>query len=59
MKQLWALFLRRVHTFEAVMGIIIKEGPYIYLKQLWALLLRMVHIFEAAMGIIIKGGPYI
>ena len=29
MKQLWALLLRRVHTFEAVMGIIIKEGPYI------------------------------
>ena len=29
MKQLWALLLRRGHIFEAVMGIIIKEGPYI------------------------------
>ena len=26
LKQLWALLLRRVHLFEAI---IIKEGPYI------------------------------
>ena len=57
LKQLCALLFRRDHIFEAVMGIIIKQGPILY-EAVMGILLRD-HIFETVMGIIIKEGSHV